>query len=206
MEEQKNYIMSRRSGFPEQYIPAFQKAYDYLWSNYFGPDARFDVAKMTNYSKSIEDGHHVTTNNSNETLNAALNKFIGNSFNSKNRLADKLRSFYKKKDDVRQSFKKSKTIGLRSKYLLQKFAEHKHIHDEYFRQISWTLHEQHLVPHLREETERIAYNMFIEASFKLGRITDCDPKVGKNFFRACEDFTELGISPVYFPFVPCEFV
>ena len=65
--------------------------------------------------------------------------------------------------------------------------------------------EEHLAPHLLEETTRIAYNMFIEASFKLGRITDCDPKVGKNLFRACEEFTELGL-PIYFPFVRCEFV
>ena len=50
-----------------------------------------------------------------------------------------------------------------------------------------------------------AYNMFIEASFKLGRITDCDPNVGKNFFRACEKFTETGL-PIFFPFVQCEFV
>ena len=37
------------------------------------------------------------------------------------------------------------------------------------------------------------------------RITDCDPNVGKNFFRACEKFTETGL-PIYFPFVQCEFV
>ena len=138
-------------------------------------------------------------------LTGKCGKFIGNDMNSKNRLAAKLRKFYKKKDDLRAGFKNSKTEGLRDKYTLQKFAEHKHIHDEYFRQVSWTLHQQHLVPHLREESTQIAYNMFIEASFKLGRITDCDPKVGKNFFRACEKFTETGL-PIYFPFVRCEFV
>ena len=30
-------------------------------------------------------------------------------------------------------------------------------------------------------------------------------KIGKNFFRACEEFNELGHYPIYFPFVPCEY-
>ena len=36
------------------------------------------------------------------------------------------------------------------------------------------------------------------------RITDCDPKIGKNFFNACQQFNELGL-PVHIPFVPCEY-
>ena len=34
--------------------------------------------------------------------------------------------------------------------------------------------------------------------------TDCDPKIGKNFFNACQQFDELGL-PVHIPFVPCEY-
>ena len=88
--------------------------------------------------------------------------------------------------------------SVRSKHLLQKFAEHRHIHDEYFRQVSWYIAQQN------EESTRLAYNVFVEASFKLGRITDCDPKIGKNFFNACQQFDELGL-PVHIPFVPCEY-
>ena len=76
-----------------------------------------------------------------------------------------------------QGFNHSSSTGVRSKHLLQKFAEHRHIHDEYFRQVSWYIAQQN------EESTRLAYNVFVEASFKLGRITDCDPKIGKKFLQ-----------------------
>ena len=36
------------------------------------------------------------------------------------------------------------------------------------------------VPNLRQQSLAESYWFFFDASFKLGRITDCDPKVGKN--------------------------
>ena len=200
MEEQKAFILHPRSEFPEELHGAFTKCYDYIWDYYFSPGARFDVGRTCNYSRSITDGHYVYTNNANETLNGKLNAHIGNAFNSMPRLAEKLRDFYKMKNDTRLKFKKDKTIGVRSKFVLQKFAEQKHIHIKYFRIVSWLLSENVRT----EETTTQAYMCFFEASFKLGRITDCDPKVGKNFQKACFDWTELGY-PSYFPFVHCEF-
>ena len=77
------------------------------------------------------------------------------------------------------SEKKSKRVDIAPIFLLQKFAEHAYIHDKYFRLIGWTLAEPNMVPNLREQSVDAAYWFFFEASFKLGRITDCDPKVGK---------------------------
>ena len=93
--------------------------------------------------------------------------------------------------------------GVRHKnrhFIFRDVAEQKHIHIKYFRIVSWLLSENVRT----EETTTQAYMCFFEASFKLGRITDCDPKVGKNFQKACFDWTELGY-PSYFPFVHCEF-
>ena len=36
------------------------------------------------------------------------------------------------------------------------------------------------VPNLRQQSLAESYWFFFDASFKLGRITDCDPKVGTN--------------------------
>ena len=102
------------------------------------------------------------------------------------------------------SEKKSKRVDIAPIFLLQKFAEHAYIHDKYFRLIGWTLAEPNMVPNLREQSVDAAYWYFFEASFKLGRITDCDPKVGKNLMQACLDWDLLGY-PSYFPFVHCEY-
>ena len=87
------------------------------------------------------------------------------------------------------------------------FAEHAYIHDKYFRLIGWTLAEPNMVPNLREQSVDAAYWFFFEASFKLGRITDCDPKVGKNLcklvFRDVNSCCPLPALPVVLPVARC---
>ena len=39
---------------------------------------------------------------------------------------------------------------------------------------------------------------------KIANVYDCDTKIGKKFFNACQQFNELGL-PVHIPFVPCEY-
>jgi len=114
----------------------------------------------------------------------------------KKKLAEELVDFYEDQRDRLEEFLAEEKDGIRSKKLLKKYAEQKHIHGKYFRLMNGFIAWQNMDPANAEHHLRTGYQLFFEAAFKLGRIRPSKP--GKNFFQACEEFNNLNEINVYF--------
>ena len=153
------HVESEHSNFPPALLEPFRKCFDYLKKNYFTEGGKYFVGKFANYSRSIADSHFVCTNNTNESVNSALNKKLGAIY-SKKRLAEELADFYEDRRDRLEEFLAEEKDGIRSKELLKKYAEQKHIHEKYFRYMNGFISWRNMDPANADHHLYIGYEMF----------------------------------------------